>query len=103
MGRDYRRRDLSRGPGHPHRVTGRGGGSGHRTPRAGLSTLTNFSSRSQAPFTSVSYFGVTGSLKGDPMTALLVLLIPTMFFAGVVSVASFHFKHEALRLSLAIN
>jgi hypothetical protein len=37
------------------------------------------------------------------MTALLVLLIPTMFFAGVASVASFHYKHEALRLSLAIN
>jgi len=37
------------------------------------------------------------------MTALLVLLLPTMFFAGVASVASFHYKHEALRLSLAIN
>ncbi len=37
------------------------------------------------------------------MTALLVLLIPAMFFAGVASVASFHFKHEALRRALATN
>lgn len=37
------------------------------------------------------------------MTALLVLLIPAMFFAGVASVASFHFKHEALHRALATN
>jgi hypothetical protein len=37
------------------------------------------------------------------MTALLVLLIPTMFFGGLASVASFHFKHEALRRELAIH
>jgi hypothetical protein len=37
------------------------------------------------------------------MTALLVLLIPTIFFVGVASVASFHFKHEALRRELAIH
>jgi hypothetical protein len=37
------------------------------------------------------------------MTALLVLLIPTMFFAGVASVTSFHFKHEALRRELAVH
>jgi|APCry1669188879_1035177.scaffolds.fasta_scaffold52148_2 hypothetical protein len=37
------------------------------------------------------------------MTALLVLLIPTMFFVGVASVTSFHFKHEALRRELAVH
>lgn len=31
------------------------------------------------------------------MTAVLVLLIPTLFFAGVSVLARFHFSHEALR------
>ena len=35
------------------------------------------------------------------MTVLLVLMIPAMFFAGVAGVATFHFKHEALRRALA--
>jgi hypothetical protein len=37
------------------------------------------------------------------MTALLVLLIPIMFFAGVASVTLFHFQHEALRRELAVH
>ena len=37
------------------------------------------------------------------MTPILVLMIPAMFFAGVAGLASFHFKHEALRRELARN